>query len=194
MTLVTGKNIARIGRERLTRVFIGTHSQKVSGYETWFELGHFYEGVESRIRKITEKNGVLRELDAECFVLEWTGELAQNTLEDLDLYEFLNGPERNVALLTGNKLRLFRMGERTTGNWFDNRVSVTIEEGYSRQDKSYIRIGGFIWGYEIAYVKSVAIVSSGGGRNVLSFDKSKIRRRGTWDSPGATPLIGGIGK
>lgn len=194
MAIAQGKSVSRIRRDRLTRVFVGTHSIRKVGQEMWRELGHFLKGVEGKAAGPRERNGHGGEFSAGGFIVNWTGELVQTTVGDLDLYAVLQATQQgrvNVALLTGNRLRLYRL-VKVAGVWADNRVQLAIDDVYSGLDKAAMTLSGYVDGYEEAFLKSdstgvaIALNSTNLFSNLDFTMVGKMNYRGLWDLRGAS--------
>lgn len=155
------KNTSQIRRDRLQRVFVGTHSEKIVGRETWHEVGHFIQGFQLRANRITETFGDLHESSSRLgYRISGQCEPAQNTLADYAFYDSVMNGKRNVALLTGQVLKLYRLQYLGAKKWSDNRISLVTDEGYeSPMDKVYTRFSGLVWAYERLLVENVQIIN-----------------------------------
>jgi hypothetical protein len=161
------KDLNRIELVRLDRVFIGTHSAKSTMREQWHEAGHWYDGFQFLIDRLTDVDGSLAHSDGLGFRITGNGQPAQNTFVDLDFIDSVMNGKRNVALLVGQKLFLFRLIKVPGYRWLDNRLSIKSNITYdSHRIQGQTEFSRWRKCYERHLVKNVRIQ---GGR--LMYDK-----------------------
>lgn len=154
------KNTGNIDRSRLQRFFVGTHTLDAPQPELWYEMGHFIQGFDFKTKRVSEKNGILRERTYGLgFTIEGSCEPAQNKISDYTFYNQKMNETRNVAMLCNDdELILFRLVRGITGFYDDNRISMLTSGGYgSLMQKAYTEFSGWIKYYEKMKVKDFSL-------------------------------------
>lgn len=161
-------DITKISQEPISRMFIGTHDETNPTNEKWYETGNFLRGVTFKMRRLRQKDGLLRNRSFSLgFNCEGNAEPVENHTEYYDFYRnYLNGL-RNVAWLCGDQLWLFRLRHLDTGDWQDNRIGLVCDPGYEGQmQKSFLEFSGWVRDAEIIEVKNLKLAGV-----KLTFDK-----------------------
>lgn len=162
------KILANIRRQRIDRMFVGTHG--LTTVEAWQEATHMIKGASFEAKRIIETDGELNEVPDGGFLITMTAELPQNTVTDYRFYDEVMNGKRCVAIVTGKGpkalVRIFRTRPIGGGKWQDNRISIVTNDNYnSSMDKAAMKLSGYVRQYERYQIDSVAIV---GGK--LLFD------------------------
>jgi hypothetical protein len=148
------KSSSQIDRIPLQRFFVGLHDSTNPRKEDWHEIGHFYKGVDFKMTKVREQNGIKQKLSGPLGAyIEGTAEPAQNVIgADYDNffdYDTLLNGVRNVAGLVNNRLWMWRLHNRGANKWDDNRIALSCDLGYSNQrDKAFLEFSGWVRGFE----------------------------------------------
>jgi hypothetical protein len=170
------KLLSHIRRDRIDRLLIGLHTQKIENKEEWYEAGHLIKGASFGAKLVTEKTGDAQELsNGAGMLIDASGEFAQNTPNDYLDYAKWKGTV-NIAIVTGKEpammLRLFRLHYLGATKWEDNRVSITIDDAYnSLMDKAPFKISGWVRSFERYLVSSVAIKQKRLSFDIISGEK-----------------------
>jgi len=156
------KSISNIDRSRLQRFFLGTHDMTNPKAEMWYEIGHFYEGVSLRPIRLSEKDGLGRENpDNMGFEMDGSAQPAQNTIEEYRMMNSLMNGTRNVAVLVGKRLQLYRIVEVKPGDFSDNRIAIVTSGIYDDHvDKAETKFSGWIPFYERLLVEDFQLVNN----------------------------------
>jgi hypothetical protein len=163
MSLSIGKHIDRVVlKSRLARFFAGTFESPER--EHWYEMGHFSQGVEMKLDRVKQLNGRKQFVDDELgWLVSGTYEPGQNEIEDYRFYKTMMSGVRNVAMLMGNQLWLFRVRRLGPKTIEDNRISLLTDPMYGDvRRKGHGEFGGWIRNYEQIRVTDFQFIDSSG--------------------------------
>jgi hypothetical protein len=153
------KDVSRISRARLDRFFVGLHT-KATEKKRWVEIGHFIQGFDLFLRRVTEQNGLQgEESDGLGYLPEGSSEPAQNDTGAFAAYkQYMNG-KRPVAMLIGDKLLLFDFEKRLDETFNDNRLTMSTSTRYNDFLKSETKFTGWVPNFEMYKVSDLKLNS-----------------------------------
>jgi hypothetical protein len=162
---VLAKDIVRIGREKLIRLWVNIQADPTKGAQ-WYEMGHFLAGFDYKLQRVQETDGLGRIRASAGYKSAGTFEAAQNATVDFQNYIFLMNGVRGVAMLYGNqqfpdqgKLLIHNWFPSTTGSYLDYRISIVCDPAYNSMLKGSGTIAGWVAGYQHYLVKDVTFAS-----------------------------------
>ena len=156
-----GKAPGRIKFDRLSRFFVTDNAAGQT--EAWREMGHFAQGVDNKIKRVSQKDGRANFTGEKLgWLVSGTYEPSQNEPKDYDFYEqYMNG-KLGVAMLTGDQLWLFRIRPLGANKFEDNRISLLTYPAYGKTYRNGAgEFSGFIRNYEFYTVKDFSVTTRG---------------------------------
>jgi hypothetical protein len=171
-TTLGGKSVARIRRDHIDRIFIGTHSAQIQGRETWYEMTHMLKGATFQARHVIEQNGDGGQQPGAGFMIDIAAEPIQNNYTDYQFYDQILNGKRNVIIVTGKGdrklLRAFRLLYLGGGKWADNRIYLVTDDSYNSSiDKASMKSTGWVQTFERYTIGAVALANNKLTFNIL---------------------------
>lgn len=172
------KDLTRIRRKRLTRMFAGEHGPTKSS-ESWQEIGHFIRGVSIQLKRLVELNGNNHVAESNCgWDAEGTLQPGQTTIADFRIAIGRFTGKRPLAWLCGeDQLWVFNYRKLSSKEAIDMRLSVISDLGYdSPREACFARVQGWIPTFQIFKVKDFKLLGNKLSYTILEelFPESEI--------------------